>query len=111
MSFFSGWWLSASLVLAAGAGEAPSVDEKAKTVTLPARIAKQGTYAVLKGAIEYVLVSKGGKDYEALFVTDCTPAEVHEALLKIGLKPGRPAGKESLPAGMPVRIQMEYEKD
>ncbi len=91
-------------------GKQAAIDRKSGTVALPAAVARQGTYDVLKGAIEYALVSKGGKDYETLFVTDVPPAEIREALLAIGLKPGRPAKEASLPAGPPVRVLVEYEE-
>jgi acylphosphatase len=87
------------------------VDGKARTVAIDAVAAKQGTYEVLKGAIEYVLVARGGKDYETLFVTGCDPVDLLKALEKIGLKPGAPAGEEKAPSGAPLRIAAEYEKD
>ena len=90
---------------------AVAVDEKARTVTIPAAAAKQGRYDVLKGAIEYALVAKGGKDYETLFVTPCAPQEVYEGLRKIGLRPGRPAIADAPPKGQPVLIFVEYEAD
>ena len=96
--------------LAAG-GERPLVDEKARTVTVPAAVARQGTYDQLKGAIEYILVSEGGKEYETVFATRCTPADIHQALLRIGLTPGRPAGEGAPPKGKPVRILAEYEAE
>ncbi len=97
-----------------GASENPPgkiiVDEKDKCLILPAGIAKQGIYDVLKGAIEYILVSKGGKDYETLFVTDIPPAKIHQAFQKLGLEAGQPAREDSPPSGLPVRIFVEYEK-
>ena len=94
---------------APAAKPAITVDEKAHTVAIPAVAAKQGTYDVLKGAIEYVLVAKGGKDYETLFVTPCAPPDVYDALRKIGLRPGRPALSDAPPKGQPVRLFVEYE--
>lgn len=88
----------------------PTVDEKARTVTVPAVAAKQGTYDVLKGAIEYALVAKGGKEYESLFVTPCTAQDLNDALLKIGLKAGRPATDDAPPRGRPVRVFVECEQ-
>ena len=87
------------------------VDEKAGTVSLPATVAEQGKYDVLKGAIEYLLVSKGGKSYETVFVTECTPTELLAALQKIGAKEGKPAAGGQPPEGMPVRIFAEYVSD
>jgi len=88
-----------------------AIDEKAKSLTLSAVVARQGTYDVLKGAIEYVLVSKGGKDYETLFVTGCTPDQIHGGLARLGLRPGQPAREETEPAGMPVRIIIEFQNE
>ena len=106
-------WAQAPLACAAepatAAKPAITVDEKARTVAIPALAAKQGTYDVLKGAIEYVLVAKGGKEYETLFVTPCAPQDVGEALRKIGLRPGRPALSDTPPKGQPVRLFVEYE--
>lgn len=93
----------------AEAKAAIAVDEKARTVTIPAVAAKQGRYDVLKGAIEYALVAKGGKDYETLFVTPCLPQDVYDALRRIGLRPGRPAIADSPPKGQPVLLFVEYE--
>ena len=84
------------------------VDEKAGTVRFPAKVAEQGKYDVLKGAIEYLLVSEGGKSYETVFVTECAPAALLAALGKIGAKEGKPAAEEQPPEGMPVRIFAEY---
>src|SRR5262245_37510544 len=85
------------------------VDAKAGTVALPAVVAKQGIYDVLKGAIEYALVSKGGKEYETLFTTEVPPEEIHRALEKLGLKPGRPAREAALPEGYPMKVLVEYQ--
>lgn len=90
-------------------GESVVVDEKAKTVTAAGSFAKQGTYDVLKGAIEYVVVAKGGKEYETVFTLDCTPDELYQALLKIGLQPGEPAKEGDPPRGPGVLIWVEYE--
>jgi len=100
------------LVLAALAQEAPKVDEKAKTVSFPAKSVQLETQPQLKGFIEYVLVNKGGKEYESLFSTEVDPLAVHEGLKKIGVQPGRPGGEDDngktlLPTGGKVRIHVE----
>ncbi|HRT96316.1 MAG TPA: hypothetical protein P5532_17980, partial [Planctomycetota bacterium] len=66
-------FLFAALWALAAAGATLSVDEKAKSVSVSAAFAKQGTYDVLKGAIEYLVVAKGGKEYETIFVIEATP--------------------------------------
>lgn len=85
------------------------VDEKARSVAVPAVVAKQETYAELKGAIEYALVATGGKAYESLFVTDCPAGEIDEALGRIGLRRRRPATEETGPGGQRVNLFIEYE--
>ena len=109
-------WVIAACLVCASCGAAPAeprvkVDEKAGTVSLPATVADQGQYDVLKGAIEYLLVAKGGKTYETVFVTDCTAGELLDALKKLGAKEGEPAGDGRPPTGMPVRIFAEYTSD
>jgi acylphosphatase len=96
---------------AAVAGEKLVADEKAKTVAVAGAFAKQGTYDVLKGAIEYLVVAKGGKEYESILVIEVTPDELHQALLRIGLEPGEPAKEGDPPKGRGVRILAEYEAD
>ena len=95
----------------ATAGESLIVDEKAKTVTVTGTFAKQGTYDVLKGSLEYVVVAKGGKEYETVFTVDCTPEALHQALLKVGFQPGEPSREGDPPRGQGVRILAEYEVD
>jgi len=88
------------------------IDEKLHAVTIPAVVAEQGKYDKhLKGAIEYLLVSKGGKDYEAVFVTDVAAAEINKALLATGLKSGRPATEKKMAEGKPVNIFVEYKTE
>jgi len=83
------------------------IDVGAGTVSVPAKVAQQGTYRELAGAIEFLLVSKGGKEYETVFVTQRTPQEIYDALLKIGLHPGRPAEGGGDPLGQPVLVDVE----
>jgi acylphosphatase len=96
---------------ASGAGAAAPdllVDEKARTVCVPATVVEQGQYLELKGAIEYVLVAKGGKRYETLFETERSAADIHEALARIGLGRGVPATADDLPRGQRVNLLVEY---
>lgn len=74
---------------------------------------EMGQYKQLEGAIEYLACSKGGKTYESMVVLKCKPTEFHEALKKIGLKPGKAAyfddsGKHVPPSGDKVRIFIEW---
>jgi len=94
---------------AAPAAARVNIDSVARRVTIPAVAVKQNTYLELKGAIEYALVSEGGKEYESLFKTAVSPAELHAAFAAIGLRPGTTGSQETLPKGQPVNIFVEYE--
>jgi len=85
------------------------VDTSARSVSIPARVAPQGTQSALKGMIEYLLVARGGKVYETVFVTYRQPGEIRKALEAIGLRAGQPAGERTMPQGSPVSIFVEYE--
>ena len=84
------------------------IDEKSKTLSVSAVVAKQGTFDVLKGAIEYILVFREGKAYESLFVTDCKPGDLNTALLALGFRKGEPGREDQPPRGMGVRVWVEY---
>jgi len=85
------------------------VDKSAGAVSIPARVAPQGTQKALKGMIEYLLVARGGKVYETVFVTYRQSGEIRQALSAIGLHAGQPAGRRTLPRGSTVSIFVEYE--
>jgi len=88
------------------------VDEKAGTVTVPAVVAgheANSADASAKVMVKYVLVSKGGKEAEAVFTTAFPAEEIHAALLRLGLKAGKPATDETWPDGPAVAILAEYE--
>ena len=67
--------------------------------------------------LEFFCCVKGTNDYEAMIRSEAKPSDLHMALLAIGLKPGEPVHfSESLkkwfpPAGPPLHMTMEYEKD
>jgi hypothetical protein len=89
------------------------VDEKAGKITFGARVAKQDVYAQLKGAIEYIVTLPGGKSYESLFVASVDPMELHGAMMKAGMKPGKPAyedddSKEHPPTGTKLHLFVEW---
>lgn len=88
LAFACAFWCAA-----AGAPESAGIetDVPARRVRIAARVAKQGVYAELKGAVEYALCNPGGKAYEALFVTDADAGALRDALVRIGLSPGQPA--------------------
>ncbi len=84
------------------------IDQQARSVSVPAKVAEQQVYKQLKGAIEYVLVAKGGKEYETVFVTNHSAEEICQAMGRIGLRAGRPGGRELPPRGMPAELFVEY---
>ena len=107
---------AAWLLLAGTAGsaqdnklEAPTVDEKAGTVTFNAKACKTDVYPQLKGAIEFVIVMPKGKVYESLFEAAVDPVKLNEAIKKIGAKAGKPAPDEKTPAtGDKIRISVQW---
>ena len=106
--------LTACLAVSTSASaDAPKVeiDRKSKTVTVPAKVAEQGKYAVLKGAVEYLLVARGGKTYETIFVTDVTPRKILDGLKKVGAASGAPARDGNPPKGTAVRLFVEVAAD
>lgn len=89
--------------------------EKEKRIELDGIISTElEKYAdTLGGAMEYLAVSKGGKQYESIIVLECKPEAVYNALIKIGLKKGKPAsfdekGKPILPTGATVRLFVQW---
>ena len=86
------------------------IDEKKKTVTLPAVLTERPKPAAdaKPAPLSYALVGKAGKVAESLFVTECTAEDLSAALLKVGSKPGKPAADETPPQGTPVNVFVEY---
>lgn len=88
------------------------VDEKEHRVTLKGTAAKQNVYEQLKGAIEYIAVMPGGKQYESLFICPVEPQALYNALVRIGLRPGEPAGyvggDVTPPKGGKLRMLVEW---
>ncbi|MFQ6043378.1 MAG: hypothetical protein ACE5PV_21200, partial [Candidatus Poribacteria bacterium] len=87
------------------------VFEKEKRIEIEGEISTElERYAdTLGGAMEYLAVSKGGKEYESVIVLECAPDAIYNALIKFGLKKGKPASfdendKPILPTGDPVRL-------
>ena len=92
------------------------IDAKAGRITFGARIARNDFYDQLKGAIEYVLVLPGGKEYESLFVAPVDPVALHAGIRELGLEPGSPAtedeeGNVQPPSGPKVRLWVEREEE
>jgi hypothetical protein len=68
---------------------AVTLDRKTRAFTIPAEVNMR------EGAVEYVLVSRGGKVHEAVFVTDATATDIHVAALLLGLQPEPDLGPEN----------------
>jgi acylphosphatase len=61
-------------------------------IVLAGEISKAlGTYDEhLQGAVEYLLCGPGGKEYESIIVLNSSAQEIHDAMLKLGVKRGTP---------------------
>lgn len=90
------------------------VNDKDRRITLAGRAAKQNVYEILKGAIEYVAVQPGppAREYESLFLCPVEPQALYNAMVRVGMKPGRPAlyenGEYSPPVGGKMRLFVEW---
>ena len=70
------------------------IQETEKQFVLTGEISKAlGEYdAHLRGAVEYLLCARGGKEYESIVVVDATAKEIHAAFSTLGVEPGTPPG-------------------
>lgn len=70
------------------------VQEKEKKLVLKGKISKAlGEYDDhLKGAVEYLVCGRNGKEYESIIVVDATAKEIYDAIEKLGVKTGTPPG-------------------
>jgi hypothetical protein len=85
------------------------IDEKAGQVSFGARSVKTDVHPQLKGAIEYLITLPRGKTYESCFETGpVDPLKLHEALQKIGLKPGHSANEAKTAEGDKLKISVEW---
>lgn len=101
--------LSAAGIAAAQDLEPLKVDEKAGQVTFGAKACKTDVHPQLKGAIEYLITLPRGKSYEACFEAGpIDPLKLHEALQKIGAKPGHPANEAKTAEGEKLKISVEW---
>ena len=104
----------AAILLLACAGsvqdlEPLKIDEKAGKVTFGAKACKTDTHPQLKGAIEYLITLPRGKSYESCFEAGpIDPLKLHEALQKIGLKPGHSANEAKTAEGDKLKITVEW---
>ena len=94
----------------AGAGVATStakitVDQVKKTITIPARISPR-KMAYLKDVYPLEVIAcwphpLGQKAHETVVNFDAKPSDIHNALVSLGLKPGRPAAAKGRPPPAP----------
>ena len=79
-------------VAASQGGEHLQILEDEQKIVLAGEISKAlGTYDEhLQGAVEYLLCGPGGKEYESIIVLNSSAQEIHDAMLKLGVKRGTP---------------------
>ena len=70
------------------------IEEKAHKLVLKGKISEAlGEYDEhLKGAVEYLVCGRNGKEYESIIVVEATGKEIYEAIEKLGVKIGTPPG-------------------
>ena len=90
--------------------------EKEKQIVLKGKISEAlGEYdAHLKGAVEYLVCGRNGKEYESIIVVDATAKEIYEALEKLGVAVGTPPAYDeekdepTPPKGTTLIISVEW---
>ena len=95
------------------------INEKEKKLVLKGKISEAlGEYeAHLKGAVEYLVCGRNGKEYESIIVVDATAKEIYDALDKLGVKTGTPPGYDeekdepTPPTGTEFLIYVEWKID
>ena len=84
----------------------PKVDRKAGKITFDATVV-DSTYA-----LEFLLCTEGGKEYESLLSTKIMPSSLHASLLMLGLQagiPGHYVGPQYIPPrGAGLKIELEW---
>ena len=116
---FAALWMMLFLVFVSISIEARAagikVLDKEKRIVLEGEISTElERYAdTLGGAMEYIAVSRGGKEYESIIVLESSAAEIYDALIKLGVEKGTPASfddndKPIMPTGGPVRLSLEW---
>ena len=90
--------------------------EKEKKLVLKGKISEAlGEYdSHLKGAVEYLVCGRNGKEYESIIVVDATAKEIYDALGKLDVQVGEPPGYDeekdepTSPKGTAVLIYAEW---
>jgi outer membrane protein assembly factor BamB len=90
-----------------------TVDAKAKTVTVPCRIAMRKLPTLKEIYPLEVIASlpypRGQKAHETVVTFDVKPSDVHKAVTSLGLKPGKPAkGTGAAAVGPEVQITLRF---
>jgi hypothetical protein len=88
-----------------------TVDAAARTITIPAKVAPR-KLPELKDMYPLEVVGtwpspRGQKAHETVVTYDVRPSDVHQALEKLGLKPGKPVRGDDAPSGPEVRLYVE----
>ena len=70
------------------------IKEKEQKLVLKGKISEAlGEYdSHLKGAVEYLVCGRNGKEYESIIVVDATAKEIYDTLEKLGVAVGTPPG-------------------
>ena len=95
------------------------IQEKDQKLVLKGKISEAlGEYDEhLKGAVEYLVCGRNGKEYESIIVVEATAKEIYEALDKLGVKTGTPPGYDeekdepTPPTGAEFLIYAEWKVD
>ena len=95
------------------------VKEQEKKLVLKGKISEAlGEYdSHLKGAVEYLVCGRDGKEYESIIIVDATAKEIYDALDKLGIVVGTPPGYDEEkdepipPTGTEFLIYAEWEVD
>ena len=98
------------------AEEAIQILKEEKTIVLTGEISKSlGAYEQhLRGAVEYLVCGRGGKEYESIIIVESSARDIHEAMLKLGVKKGTPPSyneeqdKMISPKGTTVLLFVEW---
>ena len=95
------------------------VKEAEKKLVLKGKISEAlGEYEVhLKGAVEYLVCGRDGKEYESIIVVNATAKEIYDALDNLGVAVGTPPGYDeekdepTPPTGTGFIIYVEWKVD
>ncbi len=74
------------------------LDLQARRVEFDARVVFR------EGPLELLVCTEGSKEHESVLATPARPSDIHAALLRLGLAPGRPAYWTATPDGQPLAV-------